>query len=72
MQRATDAIAKKLETRSRLQVGDLAPVVLANCVGKEIRLSDKLLQESVILTLYLGGWCPYCNLELRAYQQVLS
>jgi peroxiredoxin len=20
---------------------------------------------------YRGGWCPYCNLELRAYQRVL-
>ena len=26
----------------------------------------------MILTLYRGGWCPYCNLELRAYQRVLN
>jgi peroxiredoxin len=25
----------------------------------------------VIVTFYRGGWCPYCNLELRAFQQVL-
>jgi peroxiredoxin len=25
----------------------------------------------VVLTFYRGGWCPYCNLELRAYQRVL-
>lgn len=25
----------------------------------------------VILTFYRGGWCPYCNLELRAYQALL-
>ena len=23
------------------------------------------------MTFYRGGWCPYCNLELRAYQAVL-
>lgn len=73
MQRATNAIAREFETRSLLQVGDVVPnFVLPNAVGNEIRLSDKLLQGSVILTFYRGGWCPYCNLELRAYQQVLS
>ncbi len=25
----------------------------------------------VIVTFYRGGWCPYCNLELQAFQQVL-
>jgi peroxiredoxin len=25
----------------------------------------------VVLTFYRGGWCPYCNLQLRAYQRVL-
>ena len=24
-----------------------------------------------MLTFYRGGWCPYCNLQLRAYQSVL-
>jgi peroxiredoxin len=23
------------------------------------------------VTFYRGGWCPYCNLELKAYQNVL-
>jgi peroxiredoxin len=23
------------------------------------------------VTFYRGGWCPYCNLELRAYQPAL-
>ena len=23
------------------------------------------------MTFYRGGWCPYCNLELRAYQSLL-
>jgi peroxiredoxin len=25
----------------------------------------------LVVTFYRGGWCPYCNLELRAYQEVL-
>jgi hypothetical protein len=23
------------------------------------------------VTFYRGGWCPYCNIQLRAYQAVL-
>ena len=30
-----------------------------------------LKQGSVVITFYRGEWCPYCNLELRAYQQAL-
>jgi peroxiredoxin len=25
----------------------------------------------VVLTFYRGIWCPYCNLELKTYQQIL-
>jgi peroxiredoxin len=25
----------------------------------------------VIVTFYRGGWCPYCNLELKAFQDML-
>ncbi|MHB8630078.1 MAG: peroxiredoxin-like family protein [Aggregatilineales bacterium] len=39
-------------------------------------LSDKLLAEQlqkgpVVLAFYRGAWCPYCNLQLRAYQAIL-
>jgi peroxiredoxin len=26
----------------------------------------------VILTFYRGQWCPFCNLELRAYQRIIG
>jgi peroxiredoxin len=35
-------------------------------------LSALISTRPVILTFYRGGWCPYCNLELRAYQAILS
>jgi peroxiredoxin len=25
-----------------------------------------------VIAFYRGGWCPYCNLELRALQQALA
>lgn len=72
MQRATDELTEAFQTHQFLQVGNLAPdFALTNAVGETVRLRDRLAQGAVILTFYRGGWCPYCNLELRAYQQVL-
>lgn len=60
-------------------IADRAPKVgegfmsfeLPNQAGK-LRSLDELLQHGpVVVTFYRGGWCPYCNLELRAYQEVL-
>ncbi|MEP5340370.1 MAG: peroxiredoxin family protein [Algibacter sp.] len=55
------------------QVGDLAPdFTLNNALGKPIALKDHLKKGNVILTWYRGGWCPYCNLTLRALQADLK
>ncbi|MEO1655658.1 MAG: peroxiredoxin-like family protein [Bacteroidota bacterium] len=54
------------------QVGDTAPnFSLQNATGKTIELQDYLAQGKVILTWYRGGWCPYCNLQLRHMQNEL-
>ena len=45
---------------------------LPNIEGKKIKLSEKLKDGPIILTFYRGGWCPYCNIQLKAYQENLS
>lgn len=55
-----------------LKVGDKAPnFCLPNAVGKTVELQDLLSRNSVVISFYRGGWCPYCNLELRTLQQSL-
>jgi peroxiredoxin len=55
-----------------LKVGDRAPaIVLNNAKGQRIDAANLLKKGPVIVTFYRGGWCPYCNLELKAYQEVL-
>ena len=39
--------------------------------GDLVSLADLLLDGPVVVTFYRGGWCPYCNIQLRAYQAVL-
>jgi len=56
-----------------LTVGEQAPdFTLLDATGTLITLSDELKKGPVILTFYRGAWCPYCNLELRAYQRILT
>ena len=44
---------------------------LPNIHGVDINLKQALSKGPVVLNIYRGGWCPYCNLELHALQQVL-
>lgn len=53
-------------------MGDAAPgFALPGIAGRQVVLEDLLRQGPVVLTFYRGGWCPYCNLQLRAYQAAL-
>lgn len=58
--------------RNLLKVGDVAPdFTLPNAQRKSVVLSSLLRDGPVVLIFYRGGWCPYCNLQLRAYQGFL-
>ena len=55
-----------------LKAGDTAPdFTLPGSDGQIVSLKDLLKSGPVVLSFYRGGWCPYCNLELRALQAVL-
>ncbi len=57
---------------SALKVGaTAADFTLTNAKGQNVRLADLLKSGPVVLTWYRGGWCPYCNLQLRAYHDAL-
>ena len=63
--------ASGLADRAR-KAGDPAPdFALAGVDGRTTRLSTALRDGPVVVSFYRGGWCPYCNLELRALQSVL-
>ncbi|KUP08208.1 alkyl hydroperoxide reductase [Bacillus coahuilensis p1.1.43] len=56
-----------------LRIGEKAPnFTLPNAKGESVTLYEVLEKGPVILTFYRGGWCPYCNMELRAYQEKLE
>lgn len=54
-------------------VGQSAPeFALKDRSGETKTLKSYLADGLVILTFYRGAWCPYCNLQLRAYQDHLD
>ncbi len=58
--------------RSAKQVGDRAPDIrLRDQYGEMFDVATLLAKGPVVVTFYRGGWCPFCNLELKAYQTVL-
>src|ERR1700722_13569852 len=55
-----------------LAVGDEAPdFSLPDAQGRRVFLADLLRDGPAVVTFYRGGWCPYCNIQLRAYQRAL-
>ncbi|MBI1181756.1 MAG: redoxin domain-containing protein [Alphaproteobacteria bacterium] len=55
-----------------LKAGDMVPdFELPNQRGETVRFADLVAQGPVVISFYRGGWCPYCNLEMRALQEKL-
>lgn len=72
MERADRSLAASGITQRALQAGDRVPdFALPDALGKPWQLSSALARGPVVVSFYRGGWCPYCNLALRALQQVL-
>jgi peroxiredoxin len=72
MTKADLALAASGINERALKAGAMAPdFILPDVHGNKVQLSTLLAKGPVVVSFYRGGWCPYCNLELRALQQVL-
>lgn len=72
MEAATaDLRATGIET-SALGVGSVLPdLVLPDATGRSVSLKALNGEGPLVIVFYRGGWCPYCNLELREWQRLL-
>jgi peroxiredoxin len=72
MAQATETLKSSgIESRA-LKTGDTMPdFELPNQHGVLRRLQDYLAESPVVLNIYRGGWCPYCNMEMKALHDVL-
>ena len=55
-----------------IKAGDvLEPFTLEDANGTPVSLDQIVESGPAVIMFYRGGWCPYCNLALRTYQQEL-
>jgi peroxiredoxin len=72
MAEATEELKRSGIEDRVLKAGDTMPdFELPNQHGERRRLSDYLAKSPVVLNIYRGGWCPYCNMETKALHDVL-
>ncbi|MDF1853247.1 MAG: peroxiredoxin-like family protein [Verrucomicrobiales bacterium] len=67
-----EAVRKARIVETALSKGAKAPdFTLPSATGAKVTLAEELDKGPVVLTWYRGGWCPYCNIQLAAYQEIL-
>ena len=72
METATaDLRASGIESAA-LGLGSVLPALsLPDANGKPVDLRALNASGPLVIVFYRGGWCPYCNLELREWQRLL-
>ncbi len=72
MNRSTQELKDSGIEQRALKTGDTVPdFELPNQHGQRRRLSELLQRAPVVLNVYRGGWCPYCNMEMKALHDAL-
>jgi peroxiredoxin len=71
MQRATQSLIDSGQADSALKAGDTAPkFTLEDAEGTTVSSRALLARGPLILTFYRGVWCPYCNYDLQALEEI--
>ena len=71
MSRATAELIAGGQARRAVKAGDKAPeFVLNDPGGKPVSSRDLLSKGPLVVSFYRGVWCPYCNLDLQALEEV--
>lgn len=73
MKKAIDELVASSMIEKAFKTGDKIPeIILSNAFGELVDVNDVLSKnEKVVIAFYRGSWCPYCNLELKALQNII-
>lgn len=72
MERATEELIASGQAGRAIKAGDRAPEFrLRDQDGNEVSSAELLAKGPLVVTFYRGVWCPYCNIELQAINEVL-
>ena len=69
--KSTDELIASGQAGHALKAGDKAPAfVLDDPDGAKVSSAELLAKGPLVVTFYRGVWCPYCNLDLQAVEEV--
>jgi len=69
---ANPVVAPTADAATPLQAGDEAPRFSVRTVtGEPYDFDPRHLERPVILIVFRGGWCPYCNMHLSELRHVV-
>lgn len=72
MERAIAELIASGQAAGAIKAGDRAPHFnLKDQDGNDVSSAALLLKGPLVVTFYRGAWCPYCNIELQAINEVL-
>lgn len=71
MDRATHSLIDSGQADHALKAGDTAPdFTLKDADGNSVSSQALLERGPLVATFYRGVWCPYCNYDLQALEEV--
>lgn len=71
MQRATRSLIDSGQADDALKAGDTAPdFTLEDADGNSVSSRALLARGPLVATFYRGVWCPYCNHDLQALEEI--
>lgn len=66
-----EEVAKSNLTSTSLKKGDQIPQFeLVDIHEERKNVKELMTKDYLIINFYRGGWCPYCNLELKEYERL--
>jgi len=72
-ERSTQELIESGQAERALKAGDTAPeFTLTDPNGNPVSSKELLAKGPLVVTFYRGVWCPYCNIELKALQEVVG
>lgn len=64
---ASDIISNVIKVGEELPDG-----TLTNMNGGDVKIDRLINDKPLVISFYRGGWCPYCNLELKALESIAN
>ena len=71
MSNATQSLIDSRQADNAVEAGETAPeFVLEDADGNTVSSRSLLTRGPLIATFYRGVWCPYCNFDLQALEEI--